>query len=560
MRLIPLFVVLPFIASVAFSAEKKKPEQYWTESGLSSKMMVQDLAGFSDQSCYSNLAQFRGCVAALNSFGSYGEPVIRVIPTALLSDENYKGARELNSYTGLSVVQLAPESDEEEEGATLRALFLKQDALRKKTDAALAEVFKMSSFRKTSFGGIFTAVYAHAMKDASKDAIATGAAISAYLAEVMDAHARLEVMAEVQDSVNDADESFFGIGATLQTVQKKSVVTGTSDGSPSSKVLKVNDIIKSVNSKNVPGGDVLVEGMALGKVVELIRGPEGTALSMQIVRKGVEMTVTLVRARIVQKNLESRIVSDFGRKVGHLKLRTFMDRSACNEIRSEIQSLTNKGAAGLVLDLRGNGGGLLDQAICMGGLFVGKKVIVKVQDLQKDNFQDMSSQSPQVTSLPMVTLLDAGSASASEVLSGALQDHKRSWILGVRSFGKATVQAPTGFLNENFLLYRTIQRFFQPSGRTNQMVGISPDVEVPVKPDATEEERFSLREAEVFPSGLEAVGPKWVQSRPQDVAQINDCVSRRNLAKNMYYAKKNTDEAVDYQLLAAQEVLGCVAR
>jgi carboxyl-terminal processing protease len=234
-----------------------------------------------------------------------------------------------------------------------------------------------------------------------------------------------------------------------------------------------------------------------------------------------------------------------------------MDRNACEVIGQKIEKLTADGAKGLVFDLRGNGGGLLDEAICIGGLFAGQKVIVKVKDLEANSFEDKPSFHDSITSLPLVILIDAGSASASEVVSGAMQDHRRAWILGERSFGKGTVQAPQPFLSRDIVLFRTIQRFYQPLGRTNQLVGIFPDFEVPATPDATADERFRLREADIYPHALKAESGDWKQPRPDEVSAVGACVAKDSLAKKAYAAAKAKKAAVDYQLLSAEEVLKC---
>jgi carboxyl-terminal processing protease len=213
--------------------------------------------------------------------------------------------------------------------------------------------------------------------------------------------------------------------------------------------------------------------------------------------------------------------------------------------------------SGLVLDLRGNLGGLIDQAVCIGGLFLGREVVVKVKDLDRDSFEELSSSKPAATDLPLVVLIDAGSASASEIVSGAIQDHQRGWLLGERSFGKGTVQANMNFWNDKIVFYRTVQRFYQPTGRTNQQVGISPDFEVPATPSATEEDRFRLREADIFPHGLGAVGPMWAQPRPEEARKVNGCVAGEKLADKVFAEAKARGHAVDYQLLRAEETLRC---
>jgi carboxyl-terminal processing protease len=282
-------------------------------------------------------------------------------------------------------------------------------------------------------------------------------------------------------------------------------------------------------------------------------------VKLKVLRDGKEISLDIVRDTIKQDNLEAKVVSDLGRKIGVIKLRSFMDKNACGKMGQKLLSLesTDK-VEGIVLDLRGNGGGLLDQAVCMGGLFFGKKVVVKVRDLQGGTFKDMFGSLPAATALPVVALIDAGSASASEVLSGALQDQQRAWVVGERSFGKGSVQAPSIFAgNEKIVLYKTVQRFYQPLGRTNQIVGIEPNFVRPIKPNATEEERFALRERDYFPNALDAESQAWVETRKEKVAKVESCVASGKLAEKKYAELTAARSNADYQLLAAQEVLNC---
>jgi C-terminal peptidase prc len=541
MQRIALFSLALSFPFLAF-AEKKTPEQYWMETGLTTEVVEKQLDLFAPENCTRNLESFRGCVAGVNAVGGLAEPPLRLVPTSVAAEVG--ATVEDIGYFRLVNVREEASTDE-----SFRATWEKQEARRKKFNA---EVEKIFATRKVgNFSAVFRYVVQRSVPDRARDPLAASLAVSAYAQEAIDAHARIEAYAQMVDSQTDTDESFSGIGATLQALDSKIVITAPIEGSPAEKAgIRPNDLILAVDGKST-------EGMKLDAVVKLIRGPRGSTVQLKIRRSGAEILIGIERGDIRLENVEAKVVSQLGSPVGLVRLRSFVDQNACRVIEEKVAELQKQGVRGLVLDLRGNGGGLLSQAICIGGLFVGQKVIVKVKDLNRDLFESHIAKNGLVTNLPLVILIDAGSASASEIVSGALQDHQRAWLVGERSFGKGTVQAPEPFFNQRIMLFRAIQRFYQPSGRTNQISGISPDFETAVKPNATADDRFRLREGDFYANSLGAEGPKWQQARPERVASIGGCVTRGQLAEKAYRAAGGKGQLADYQLLVAQEVLLC---
>lgn len=542
-----LCAILPAYAH----AEKKTPEEYWTGTGLTTEKMVKDLGLFTAQACYNSLNGFKGCVAALNSLASRMEPAGRLVPNALSGDASLGFGPKVKGFTGLTLVTV-PET-KRDKSVTLRALWAKEQDKRKKTEAALENLFRARTSSPVDFEAILKDILPQAVKEKKDDAIAAGGAVSAYLAQAVDAHARIEPVEQLQDSLSDADESFAGIGASIQELDGNILIPAVVEGSPAEKAgVKGQDRIVAVDGK-------AIAGMKSDAVVKLIRGPVGSRVSVRVLRDGRELDIAIIRDNIKQENVEAKVVNDLGRKIGVIRLRSFMDDKGCATMAQKIGQLTMVDKVeGLVLDLRNNGGGLLKEAVCMGGLFFGKKVVVKVKDLSSDKFQEQASTQTQATNLPLVVLIDGGSASASEVLSGALQDHERAWILGERSFGKGSVQAPMQFPSlAGVVMFATIQRFYQPKGRTNQLVGISPNFERPFKPDATEEERFTLREGDIYPNALGAESQGWKETRTSAVSKIDACVNQAGAAKKKFAEAKAAGKVADYQLLSAQEIFAC---
>ena len=160
---------------------------------------------------------------------------------------------------------------------------------------------------------------------------------------------------------------------------------------------------------------------------------------------------------------------------------------------------------------------------------------------------------------PLVVLVNSGSASASEIVSGSLQDNGRSVTVGVRSFGKGTVQRLTPW-GENELVYKaeTIQRFHLPSTRTNQLTGIVPEIEAYAVPNPTKDDKFFMREENLYTNAIENVGPKYKMKNKRAISKVQGCVADNGVAARKFEESINDAMAPDHQLLVAQDTLNCI--
>jgi C-terminal processing protease CtpA/Prc len=155
----------------------------------------------------------------------------------------------------------------------------------------------------------------------------------------------------------------------------------------------------------------------------------------------------------------------------------------------------------------------------------------------------------------VVVLINDGAASASEILAGAIQDYKRGFLVGTRTFGKATVQGGNPmFLFPEVMFFQTVGRFYQPTDHTNQMVGVQPDFAVYKGPLATDDEKNALHESDLVPTALSATGRQWVQTRTQEIEKIERGCLSKHAADDAY---THSGKLADYQLLKAEEILGC---
>ncbi|MGE3149659.1 MAG: S41 family peptidase, partial [Pseudorhodoplanes sp.] len=217
------------------------------------------------------------------------------------------------------------------------------------------------------------------------------------------------------------------------------------------------------------------------QAVEKMRGPVNTKIKLKIMRKGQEkpLEVTIVRDRIVVRAVRSRGEGD---DVAYIRLTQFNEQTT-DGLKKAISDLTNQIPAdklkGYVLDLRNNPGGLLDQAISVSDAFLEKGEIVSTRGRNAEETQRFNARPGDLAKgKPIIVLINGGSASASEIVAGALQDHKRATVLGTRSFGKGSVQTIIPLGSGNGALRLTTARYFTPSGKSIQAKGISPDIEV----------------------------------------------------------------------------------
>jgi carboxyl-terminal processing protease len=246
------------------------------------------------------------------------------------------------------------------------------------------------------------------------------------------------------------------------------------DDTPASKAgVQANDIIIKLDEEQV-------QGLTLNQAVDKMRGPENTKIKLTIMRKGQDKPVelTLTRERIRVRSVRSHIEGD---DVGFIRISQFNEQTT-EGVRKAISDFAAAGGdkfKGFIVDLRNNPGGLLDQAISVSDAFLEKGEIVSTRGRNAEETQRFTARAGDLTKgKPIIVLINGGSASASEIVAGALQDHKRATILGTRSFGKGSVQTIIPLGSGNGALRLTTARYFTPSGRSIQAKGIVPEIEV----------------------------------------------------------------------------------
>jgi carboxyl-terminal processing protease len=268
---------------------------------------------------------------------------------------------------------------------------------------------------------------------------------------------------------------FGGLGIEVTMEDGLIKVVAPIDDTPAAKAgVRANDIITKLD-------DDQVQGLTLNQAVEKMRGPVNTKIKLTIVRKGadkpIEVSITrdVIRVRSARWHVE-------GDDIGYIRLTQFNEQTT-EGLKKGIAEIQQKvpedKLKGYILDLRNNPGGLLDQAISVADAFLQKGEIVSTRGRNADETQRFNARPGDLTKgKPVIVLINGGSASASEIVAGALQDHKRATILGTRSFGKGSVQTIIPLGSGNGALRLTTARYYTPSGRSIQAKGITPDIEV----------------------------------------------------------------------------------
>jgi carboxyl-terminal processing protease len=352
-------------------------------------------------------------------------------------------------------------------GAVL-TLLVTQPTLFTSAKAAAADTYRQLNL----FGDVFERVRSDYVEKPN-DSKLVESAINGMLAG-LDPHSSYMDPKSFRDMQVQTRGEFGGLGIEVTMEDGLIKVVAPIDDTPAAKAgVMANDIITKLDEEQV-------QGLTLNQAVEKMRGPVNTKIKLTITRKGqdkpVEISITrdVIRVRAVRSRVEDDI--------GYIRVSQFNEQTTEN-LKKAISDLASQIPAdklkGFVLDLRNNPGGLLDQAISVSDAFLEKGEIVSTRGRNAEETQRFNARAGDLTrNKPIIVMINGGSASASEIVAGALQDHKRATVIGTRSFGKGSVQTIIPLGASNGALRLTTARYFTPSGKSIQAKGISPDIEV----------------------------------------------------------------------------------
>jgi len=274
-----------------------------------------------------------------------------------------------------------------------------------------------------------------------------------------------------KESMTETSGEFGGLGIEVSMESGVVKIITPIDDTPASRAgVKAGDYIVRINNEQV-------QGKTLFEAVNLMRGPVGSSIEITIRRKGLKKAkiFKITREVIEIKSVDAELID---KEIGYLRLRSF-NQNSDNQLKKEISKLkNNKKLIGYILDLRNNPGGLLSQAVKISDFFLNDGEIVSTKGRRsRENRKFFAKNGDEINGKPLIVLINTGSASASEIVAGALKDQKRAILLGETTYGKGSVQSIIPLKN-NGAIRLTISKYYLPSGKSISEVGVTPDIEI----------------------------------------------------------------------------------
>lgn len=464
----------------------KKIEKYWSESGLGKKELFELI---SNANCRSSEKYFLACI---NS-------VVENLATEHkhLSKETGEVEVAINHFTK------GEDTTEKQRLSEYVSLYLEQN-------------------KKINFEKIWNELLERQPENSKANLIASG--INAFLSVYKDPHTYILPENYYEEVGSQIERSNIFVGVSFEKNKAKTIVRKVFKNSDAEiSGLQAFDEVLSINDESL-------EPLNLIEISQILKKSETKRFEFQVVRNGERMKIEVVRSYKNLSHVQFEVLNGM-KNFGVITLTKF-SRGVCEEIANRIKESADKNIAGIVLDLRDNPGGQLDEAACVAGLFLGmnkKTYSVEFFDPLKTNEVVLSTGSLLYTG-PLVIAINSASASASELLSGAMKDYRRAILVGEKTFGKGTFQeSEVWSKNEKVTLFKTQGFYLLPSRRSTQLVGVVPDIEI-------DEQHLKLREETMFFNPL----PNW-----------NEAISSDEIVKKNY--EESLQKCLDYSEVVSQK-------
>ena len=429
--------------------------------------------------------------------------------------------------------------------AVLAAIVVIQNTAISQAEANTSETYRQLEL----FGDVFERVRADYVKEVTDEKLIE-AAINGMLTS-LDPHSSYLSPKKFKDMQVQTRGEFGGLGIQVTLENGFVKVVSPIDDTPAFRAgIKPGDFITHLDDESV-------QGLNLAEAVEKMRGKENSNIKLTISRQGREpFDVTITREIIKIRSVRWRTEG----KIGYVRITSFSEQSDDGVKRSmkKIKEKLGGELKGIVLDLRNNPGGLLDQAIKVSDAFLEQGEIVSTRSRRSGNAQRFNAQKGDLAeNLPIAVLINGGSASASEIVAGALQDHRRAVILGTRSFGKGSVQTMIS-LSSRGAIKLTTAHYYTPSGRSIQAKGIDPDIEVKQARLETVEPRARPRESDLR-GALSNPNDQRKNKKPDDNVIPSNNNKTKSTSDQNNQTKSTSDQPFDYQLERALDLIRGIA-
>lgn len=537
-----LGVILFFTASANLAfAWPKSAQEYWAGTDMSFAKVAQFFA----ENCHKNVKNFVACVESLDIAAGYLNHAAVFGTSQLAKSDSSVGillqTGSINLYEYKSANPQMSFSEIVKNWKLLSEHEMKD----------YSDIYNNSHPAEVNFSSLLLELQSKILTGslATAEALIASEVMNKYLAIAEAPHTHIEPLEQYKDE--QKPDGLSEIGALVKKLAGKFFVESPLAASPALKAgLQSKDIIESIDGRPTMG-------QPLDELLRQFRGQENSSVRLGIRRNGnliPEVTVT----RDNLKNVTGENLEDAKVPIRYIRLGNFHEATACDDVEAELKKANSSHAKGIILDLRNNPGGNIIAAVCVASLFVGEKLIVETRDLSDpQNSLPYTGFKKAASSLPMVTLLNANTASSSEIVAGALRDYKRTWVGGECSFGKGSAQTESEW-SPSIILWKTNKRFYQPSGTTNQIVGICPQFPLKPVPGATDDDEFSIREGDYYANAFSAIGPKWKDTRKAKVEIMDKCLrSYSSSISTIYDSLLRAGKTPDYQLISAQFLFRC---
>lgn len=528
----------------ARAADPDAETDYWESVSID----VSDLnAQINQFSCAYHVRVFFGCVEAVKEMASYTGKFYDLYPVEVKTDKPAFITAGRFKLVEADKVDIKTTKD------LVEVIKSKRTELQTRFFSSSVQYIQNPS---SDFEDLIAQIQQRLPKKLTKAQI--GSVLSKLLEVSIDPHTMLRPAKAMTALMNESSSSFVGIGVQYSPVESGMLLIEVFENSGAMKAnLKAGDIITAVDGK-------LTKGLSTEQIGKLLMGLENTTVEATVYRNSKPFKVTITRGKVEAKVVSGKIIFDGPTKVGYLKITNFMYSQMCAEAKVILQDFEEKQVNGIVLDLRGNPGGGVDNDLCLGGYFLGKNKVVSYfekRSMTESSYQPLKSTTDLITKKPLVVLINSSSASASEIMSGALQDYARALVVGQTSFGKGSYQG-CGPANakKDLMMCQTGGLFHLPSGRTNQTVGVVPDISVYIKNTPMEFELYPLTEANMYLFPLDAkVMPNSHPEKWPKISVPKSCMSSLNLQKKFQEVKVGQYYYNDYQLLNGVAAISCLA-
>lgn len=563
MKRISLFLILTLVVEIAFSQQtvlgnitqfkfandalpkikqQSNPDDVWSDVSVDLNWL---LGGINSKSCANSQKTYLGCVMAVQAFSAAVKKNLEVIPVALLNGQ--KPYYQANSLALIEVpmptIKTAKEAYNyfEQMRTQLGTRFFVASVAFFKTPNTDFELM-LQEIEKRAGGNVKPAVFV--------------AAATKFFEAALDPHTSMRPTKEMELASSENGASFVGIGIEFVRLEQGLMVKRIMKGSGAALAgVQIGDVVVGAEGKTL-------KGLTDEEMVSILRGVENSTVKLTILRGQTTLDVSVVRKKVASPVVSAESMNFNGKAIVYIRLANFMYANICEEFAAVINSWDKQNISGFVLDLRNNPGGNVQIAACVGGMFLGNNKVISYFE-QKSMFGTQYNSLPTkaaiTTTKPLSVLINAFSASASELVAGAIRDYNRGYVVGQTSFGKGSYQGCGQMQNQEALTVCSTQGlFFSPSGRSNQTTGVEPHISVYLVKTAEESETYAMREAQMY---LFPLPPKQMPNAPagnwNQLKAPKQCLQNLKLESVYDQATATLPYYKDYQLLNGLAAIDC---